>query len=257
MFRNQHWQPLLSQISWMGAVAMVSLVVGFVSAQDPIPDQVTAARMHSPIDDSTSTDSKIASDDKPNEEMVRQREELFAFVRQNHPELLRLLRKLRENRPGQFQQALRTLQFEVNRLNHIKQRQPEERYQQALENWKIRSRIKLLAAQMAVDDAPQLDQRLRELVTQQYDNQLQQMIDERDGLQARLNRLDELIDATRNNRADVIDDRVDRIVGTAQRMTKKKGLKDASLDAPSENQKPKISVQPTDPSDHPQRSARD
>lgn len=75
-------------------------------------------------------------------------EAALQFARQQHPELERLLQQLRGSRPEAYGAAIRQLLANVANLSQIRQRSEAE-YEAALEEWKVLSQVRLVAAQLA------------------------------------------------------------------------------------------------------------
>ena len=69
-----------------------------------------------------------------------------------------------------------------------------KQYEEALENWKLSSRIKLSAAQIAVKDTPQNRQKLETLIAQQYDSRRVALESEQARLRELLERVSELLE---------------------------------------------------------------
>lgn len=119
---------------------------------------------------------------------------LFAFVQEHHPELTRLLKSLEKSRPRLFDLAMRSLSNTYQRLESLQSQGKMKQYEEALENWKLSSRIKLSAAQIAVKDTPQNRQKLETLIAQQYDSRRVALESEQARLRERLERVSELLE---------------------------------------------------------------
>lgn len=109
----------------------------------------------------------------------------IAFAREHHPELADLVTELQKSNPAEFKTAVRDLAHAKQRLEKIRDRSPD-RYQFALEGWKLDSRLRLVAARMSMSDDPGLEAELNELVRQRVNLRLQQLQDERSKLQNRI-----------------------------------------------------------------------
>lgn len=110
------------------------------------------------------------------------------FAKQHHPELARLLDQLRDNSPDQYAKALAELNKSREQLERIKARNPE-RYESALEQWKLSSRIRLTVARMSLTKDPTLEAELRELVRTRQALQLMPLRAEEERLEKRLERV--------------------------------------------------------------------
>lgn len=114
------------------------------------------------------------------------------FAQQNHPELMSLLQNLKQSAPREYQAALTELDRTVDRLAKLKEKFPE-RYEFQLTEWKITSRIRLLAARMAMSDDPAVEAELRTALRDRLELRLNAQRAERDRLQKRVERLDQTI----------------------------------------------------------------
>lgn len=117
------------------------------------------------------------------------REELLEFIREHHPELEKLLLTLERKRPPRFQSALRGIDATVTRLDAL--RDDPERYETALEDWKLKSRIELLAARIAIEDRPEWRDQLTVLIESRLQRRQEQLQTERERLEKRLERLNQ------------------------------------------------------------------
>ncbi len=163
---------------------------------------------------------------------VGQQKELKQFVRKNHPELIRLLNWLETNRPEQYEKAIKSLAQSHNRLLMIQKRDPE-RYESALEQWNLRSRIQFTAAQLALKDSPRLRQQLEELVRKQVELRTAQLKQEAARAGQRLVRIQAQIERLDSNFDEVVDREMRTAIRNANQM--KRGLN--AVKKPKENQK--------------------
>lgn len=111
----------------------------------------------------------------------KRRVELMTFLKKHHPQLRPLLGSLKKNRPEQFESALRTLDVEIKKLQALKQRSPS-RYKKSLELWIVKSKIKLVTAQLVTkkkeEDLRQLKKDLQALINEQYDLRVAHLADD-------------------------------------------------------------------------------
>lgn len=96
------------------------------------------------------------------------------FVRKHQPKLLELLSYLKGKQPSRYQQALREMARSQQRLDSLAKRD-EELYRIELELWQVRSRQRLLAAEMSI--APEarqakLTKELTALIQQEVSQEL-------------------------------------------------------------------------------------
>jgi hypothetical protein len=123
----------------------------------------------------------------------------LSFVKQHHPELEDLLKQLKSGNRPEYRRAINELFVASERLAASKERDPV-RYELDLRAWKIDSRIRLLAARMAMADDELLQAELKELLLEKIGVQLEQQLLERERVTARLERLDATIARLRNQR---------------------------------------------------------
>jgi hypothetical protein len=126
----------------------------------------------------------------------------LAFARENHPELASLLDGLKRNAPKEYQAAMTDLDRVVDRLAKSKERSPE-RYTFELAEWKLTSRIRLLAARLTMSPDPTVEAELRAALRERLELRLSAQRVERDRLQARVNKLDQQIEEM-SSKADAI-----------------------------------------------------
>ena len=112
--------------------------------------------------------------------------QLLQFVNEHHPELTRLLKSLEKERPRRYQQAMRQLANSHDRLQRLKREGRPKLYETALEQWKLSSRIKLKAAELAVKDTEMNRNKLNALIAKQVDGRITSLKAEENRLRARL-----------------------------------------------------------------------
>ena len=123
----------------------------------------------------------------------------MTFARNNHPELAELLAQLKKANPKQHQRAVREL-FQISeRLVRIKERLPE-RYELALEAWKLDSRIRLLVARMTMSTNKKTEAELMETLKQRVEVRLREHTLERERLLERVGKLDKSISTIESDR---------------------------------------------------------
>lgn len=123
-----------------------------------------------------------------------------AFARGNHPELAALLDGLKRNAPREYHAALVDLDRAVERIGKIKEKSPD-RHQLELSEWKITSRIRLLAARLSMSSDPIVETELRTALRERLELRLSAQRAERDRFQSRVTRLDQQIEEM-SSRAD-------------------------------------------------------
>lgn len=115
------------------------------------------------------------------------------FAQQNHPELVSLLQNLKQSAPKEYQAALVDLDRTFDRLSKLKEKSPD-RYESQLSDWKMTSRVRLLAARLAVSNDPSVESELRAILRQRLEARLAAQRADRDRLQKRVEKLDQAID---------------------------------------------------------------
>jgi hypothetical protein len=119
----------------------------------------------------------------------------LAFAGENHPELASLLDGLKQNAPKEYQAALVDLHRTVERLANVKERSLE-RHEFVLAEWKLSSRIRLLAARLTMSSDPAVEAELRAALRERVEFRLAAQRTERDRLQTRVGKLEEQIEET-------------------------------------------------------------
>ena len=117
----------------------------------------------------------------------------LAFARANHAELASLLDGLKRNAPGEYQAALVDLDRAVERLAKVREKSAE-RHAFELAEWKITSRIRLLAARLTMSSDPTVEAELRAALRERLELRLSAQRAERDRLQIRVSKLDQQIE---------------------------------------------------------------
>jgi len=120
---------------------------------------------------------------------ARQQGDIKRFVRKNHPEIMKLLKRLQERHPNAYVNAMNSIAVSYRRLKNIEKNSPG-RYDAALKRWTVRSRIKLLSARIAIKDTPERQQELKELVAEQIDLRIAQLQDEQARVVQRMEKID-------------------------------------------------------------------
>ncbi|MDZ4687153.1 MAG: hypothetical protein SH850_18910 [Planctomycetaceae bacterium] len=136
----------------------------------------------------------------------------LAFARTHHPELAGLLDQLKKNAPKDYQAAISDLNRSRERLDRNREKLPE-RYALELAEWKVNSRIRLLAARMSMGGDAPLDDELRTALRERADIRLQLLQDERTRTAKRVQKLDEQI----AEQSSKVDDVVERDLATIQK----------------------------------------
>lgn len=118
----------------------------------------------------------------------------IAFAVEHHPELVPLLERLRTEAPAEFAAAVADLERSRERLAKLLDRQPEK-YDAALADWKISSRIRLALARFSTSPSATAERELRQLIRQRAEGRLAPLRAERDRITSRLEKIDAQLEA--------------------------------------------------------------
>lgn len=169
----------------------------------------------------------------------------MTFARMHHPELADLLSRLKKRKTDEYNRAIAELFQTSERLARTRDRAPD-RYEIALEAWKLDSRIRLLAARMTMRNSARLEEQLTKLLRQRVDVRLAQLLNDRERLAGRIERVDEAIeDIRRDPDAAALKD-LKRVKRTLDSKThrEKKATPATNSSAVAPNPKPKPSPNP-------------
>jgi len=155
---------------------------------------------------------------KPQQKLTPDREAAaMAFVRRHHPELADLLSTLKKTDARQYQRAINALSAAGRHLEELRQRSVE-RYERELREWKLRSRIQLLVAQIRMaPDKVALQQALRQALADQLELRQARLTEERERLADRLEKLDDQLDQLKKDRGAVVDKQMEMLLRTGKR----------------------------------------
>lgn len=131
------------------------------------------------------TDTKSAPAFKP----ALTEEQALAFAREHHPELASLLDMLRGMDRKHYEDALRDLTRDIERL--ARGDRDTERYALSLELWKLDSRIRLDVARHRMSGASEFEASVRPLVQQRHDVRIRLLELDRRRSAERVARLDQ------------------------------------------------------------------
>lgn len=146
------------------------------------------------------------------------------FAELHHPELYQLLQGLKRGSRAEYQQAVRQLYSDSERLARLKERAPS-RYDFVLTEWQLDSRMRLLVARMTMSsDDPELKAQLQELLKKRHENRLALLKLDRERQAARLAKLDDQIQEMESDREAAIQKdllRIQRSLGLGKRAPRK------------------------------------
>ena len=145
----------------------------------------------------------------------------LTFVQQHHPELTRLLERLKTKSPAEYNRAVRDL-FQVSeRLAKIHERD-SQRYEIELQVWQTKSRCELLAAYLQVKESPKLRDQLRQALADKEDAQIRLLELERDRLAERLKTVQANIEARNAAKQETVEQRLKQVAKSALERKKKR-----------------------------------
>lgn len=142
---------------------------------------------------------KNAKEDRPPAFTPEREAAALSFVKQHHPELNDLLTQLKSGNRGEYHRAINELFLASERLAQSKERD-SLKYELDLRAWKIDSRIRLMAARLAMTDNDLLQGELKELLLEKVDVQMEIQQLERQRVATRLEKLDAAIERNRTQR---------------------------------------------------------
>lgn len=143
-------------------------------------------------------------------------EAALTLVREHHSDLVELLKRLKATKQKEYRQAIKELYRESERLEAVRQRDPE-RYKLELRAWQLDSRIRLLTARLSLEDRAELEENLKAALAERADARLAQKKLERVRLTARLEKLDDEIGNFASRRDADLKRNFDRLLRAAQK----------------------------------------
>lgn len=132
--------------------------------------------------------------------------EALAFVREHHPELAKVLEALKPMNPAEYRKAIAELSQVARNLAEVKVRNPK-RYELVLEAWKAKSRVELLAAQLAGSPSAELQSQLRSAIEARVDSEIARQRFELEQAEAAAKKARETLDRLEKNRDSIVEAR--------------------------------------------------
>lgn len=129
---------------------------------------------------------------------------VMTFVERNHAEVGELLKHLKEIQPAAYEQAVKDIFRQTERLAGVKERDPAQ-YELEIVVWKAQSRVQLIAAKMKMNVTEDLQKDLRLALGTQADARLALLKHERQKASDRLTKLDGDIERQARDREKLID----------------------------------------------------
>ena len=146
----------------------------------------------------------------PTDEEASREAQALAFVRLHHAELRDLLDRLKKHNPGEFDKAVRQIAQTSERLERLREREPE-RHRVELELWKVDSRVRLLVARLTMTNDQALVDEIKDLLAERVELRLHLLRLERERLAARVEKLDETITELDENHEAAVQKEFDRL----------------------------------------------
>lgn len=143
------------------------------------------------------------------------------FVRTHHPELADLLDQLKKHDKFEYQQAIRDLFRQSERLAQIQERNPHK-YELELEAWKLNSRIQVLVARLSMASDPAVERQLREAMAGYLDLREQVLVEDRARVTARVAEIDAELSELQQDREAQVQKQMDRLLGGVKKGKEKK-----------------------------------
>ena len=144
----------------------------------------------------------------------------LGFVRQHHPELATVLEALKPMNPVEYKKAIGELSQVSRTLTEVKSRNPK-RYELALDAWKTKSRVELLAAQLAGSPSEELRSQLRLAIEARVDVEIRRHKFELEQAEQAAKKAREALDHLENNRDTVVEARFRAMQPKKSQKTKK------------------------------------
>jgi hypothetical protein len=130
----------------------------------------------------------------------------LAFVREHHPELATVLQALKPMNPAEYRKAILELSQVGRNLADLKARNPK-RYEFVLDTWKAKSRVELLAAQLAGSPDEELKSQLRSAIEARVETDIRRQRYELEQAEAAAKKAREALDRLENHRDSVVEAR--------------------------------------------------
>ena len=137
-------------------------------------------------------------------------ERALNFARMHHRELADLLSGLKGADQKHYENAVREVARDADRIGRNEQRDPE-RHEVLVRIWKFDSRIRLEAARFSMDPSEETEKKLRHLMISRQKARLACLKLDRDRAKTRHQRLDEQIDMLAANPEERINAEIDRL----------------------------------------------
>jgi hypothetical protein len=188
--------------------SLVCLTIGFVLllAASVRSDDRKPAEKAQPGPKGSETPARKAALPSPPAITPENETEAIGFVREHHPELAKVLEVLKPMNPVEYRKAIAEL-WQVSRsLNDLKTRNPK-RFEVALDVWKAKSRVELLAAQLAGAPSEELRSQLRTAIETKVDAEIHRQRFDLEQAEAAAKKARETLGRLETNREAIIEAR--------------------------------------------------
>jgi hypothetical protein len=180
----------------------------------------------------------VSVDSPPQPALEQNEADAIAFVQEHHPELVSLLQSLKSMRKKEYEMAIREIVRTKKRLETLAKREADL-YVMELEAWKLKSKIDLMMAKAIARDKAFDKVVLRELLSQQVENQKKRWKQEQSTLIKRQEQLVELLGRTEGHEDERVDQQlsahlknVDSKVGKAKKLKQEAKINKEEKDKP-------------------------
>jgi len=182
---------------------------------------------------------KEASADSQAQVAVDQNEsDAIAFVQEHHSELVALLQSLKSMRQKEYEMAIREIIRTKKRLESLAKRETDL-HAMELEAWKLKSKIDLLMAKAIAQDTSFDKVALRDLLSQQVENQKKRWKHEQSTITKRQEQLAELLKRTEGHEEERVEQQLSaNLKNVDSKVGKAKKLKQESKNSKGEKDKP-------------------
>jgi hypothetical protein len=227
MFMNHFFKSFFAGPLSVASLIVCGIVAGLagpVSAQAPSlePNLVAFGQQDKPQAEQSKPE-KTKSDKRAVAKPIdgKRRDGILKFVRENHPEIVRLIDSLKQKNPQQYQQALRSIEKSIDSLSQLK-KTDQRKYDRLLDEWKLNSRIQLLSVQLVLEDTPARRKQLKELFSKLLDRRIAQNVSNRERAAKKLQQLDDKLKKAREGRDKEIQRRMEAVIAKSQKLKVKR-----------------------------------
>jgi hypothetical protein len=161
----------------------------------------------------------------------------LAFANQHHAELVTLLAALKERNRNEYERAIGELWRTSERLATSREKDPE-RHALELVDWKLNSRIQLLAARFSMNESPAVEEELRAAIKEQTTVRIKVLELDRDRAATRAKKLEEQIQAANAGVDEEVNRRVGNLVKGVRQKTAERAARIADKAGEGKGEKP-------------------